>query len=310
MEAVPAMMFFAHDPQCRQMTGNRAARQLLRLSEGRSVSKSAPEPQRPTNFRVVKDGRELATEELPVQIAASTGCEVRDTEVTLAFDDGTYKDIFGNAVPLFDDSGKTRGAVAVFVDITERKRAEEELRLSEARLNLSQKIAHLGSWELDLVHNRLTWSDEVYRIFGLEPQEFGATYEAFLDRVHPDDRAAVDAAYTGSLREGRNTYEIEHRVVRHDTGEVCVVHERCEHFRDTTGRIVRSLGMVQDVTDRQRTEELLKKAHDELEQRVEERTRELTKANEKLAYLASFPERNPHPIIEVGLSGRGWGDGP
>ena len=303
MEAVPAIIFLANDPQCQRMTGNRATRQLLRISEGLSVSKSAPESQRPTNFRLLKDGRELVTEELPVQIAASTGREVRDTELTLAFDDGTHKDIFGNAVPLFDDSGKTRGAVAAFVDITERKRVEEELRRSEARLNLSQKIAHLGSWELDLVHNRLTWSDEVYRIFGLEPQEFGATYEAFLDRVHPDDRAAVDAAYAGSVREGRNTYEIEHRVVRHDTGEVRVVHERCEHFCDTTGRIVRSLGMVQDITDRQRTEELLKKAHDELEQRVEERTRELTKANEKLAYLASFPERNPHPIIEVGLSG-------
>ena len=102
--------------------------------------------------------------------------------------------------------------------ITARKLAEAALQESEALLSRSQAIGHIGSWEFDVVANRLTWSDEVYRMFGLRPQEFGATYEAFFDAVHPDDRAAVDAAYTESLREGRDGYEIEHRVVRRDTG--------------------------------------------------------------------------------------------
>ncbi|MDO8682575.1 MAG: MEDS domain-containing protein, partial [Armatimonadota bacterium] len=128
--------------------------------------------------------------------------------------------------------------------------AEEALRKSERRLNRSQEIAHLGSWELDLVKNELTWSDEVYRIFGLQPQEFAATYEAFLDVVHPDDRTAVDEAYSSSVREGKSTYEIQHRVVRKSTGEVRWVHERCEHIRDESGNIIRSIGMVMDITDR------------------------------------------------------------
>ena len=132
----------------------------------------------------------------------------------------------------------------------------------------AQEIAYLGSWELDLVNNRLSWSDEVYRIFGLEPQEFGATYDAFLEAVHPDDRAAVDAAYSGSLREGKDTYEIEHRVVRRSNGEVRIVHEKCEHVRDETGRIIKSIGMVHDVTERNKAEEALKKAYDGLELRV------------------------------------------
>jgi PAS domain S-box-containing protein len=142
-------------------------------------------------------------------------------------------------------------------EIAARKRAEAALRESEQRLNRAQEIAHLGSWELDLVNNRLIWSDEVYRIFGLEPQAFGATYEAFLEAVHPDDRAAVDAAYSGSLRENRDSYEIEHRVVRKWSGEIRLVHERCQHLRDATGRIVRSVGMVHDITERKRLEETL-----------------------------------------------------
>jgi PAS domain S-box-containing protein len=164
-------------------------------------------------------------------------------------------------------------------DIQRRKRAEEALRESEERLKRAQEIAHLGSWELDLVHNRLTWSDEAYRIFGLQPQEFGATYEAFLQRVYPDDRAAVDAAYSASLRDGRDTYEIEHRVVRKDTGEIRLVHEKCEHFRDASGQIVRSVGMVHDITDRKRMED-------------------------EIRALAKFPEENPYPVLRIASGGR------
>ncbi len=75
--------------------------------------------------------------------------------------------------------------------------------------------------------------------------------------MHPDDRAAVDAAYSGSVREGRDTYEIEHRVVRKSTGEIRIVLERCEHIRDASGRIIRSVGMVHDITERKRAEEAL-----------------------------------------------------
>jgi PAS domain S-box-containing protein len=122
------------------------------------------------------------------------------------------------------------------------------------------------------------------QFFGLQPQEFGATYEAFLERVHPDDRAAVDAAYIGSLRENRDTYELDHRVIRKDTGEIRIVHEKCEHFRDAAGRIIRSVGMVHDITERKRAQEQLLKLNRTL-QALSKSNQALMHATEESAYL-------------------------
>ena len=149
-------------------------------------------------------------------------------------------------------------------DAAARRHAEDALRQAGALLGKSQAIAHVGSWVLDLPTHRLVWSDEVFRIFGLEPQEFAATYEAFLEAVHPDDRAAVDDAYSRSVRNGTGSYESEHRIVRKRSGEIRVVHERCEHERDASGAIVRSVGMVQDITERKMIEEERQRLNEQL----------------------------------------------
>lgn len=144
----------------------------------------------------------------------------------------------------------------VFTDITQRKQAEEARRISEQKLAASeavlaqaQQIAHVGSWILDLTTDQLTWSDETYRILGCQPQEFVPSYDAYFDFVHPEDRAAVHDAYADSLREGGAAYDMVHRLIRKDNGQVRHLHVRCQHQRDASGTVVRSIGMVHDITD-------------------------------------------------------------
>jgi PAS domain S-box-containing protein len=126
----------------------------------------------------------------------------------------------------------------ILIEHEEAAKSDEELREREELLARSQEIAHVGSWELDLTNSCLKWSDETYRIFGVKPQEFDATYAGFMKFVHPDDRAKVDAAFAASLRE-KECYDVEHRIVRKHTGEVRHVYERCAHERNGSCAVCR-----------------------------------------------------------------------
>jgi len=131
-------------------------------------------------------------------------------------------------------------------DLTEKKQIEATLQKNEEQLTEAQRIAQLGSWELDLKNNRLEWSEEIYRIFGLDPDSFEPSYDAFIDAVHPDDRDTVGHAYSESV-EKKTPYNIVHRLLMKD-GSIKYVRERCETSYDEHGAPLRSLGTIQDVT--------------------------------------------------------------
>lgn len=152
--------------------------------------------------------------------------------------------------PIRNDAGKIIGLFGIARDITGRKFIEDALRKSEARLTLAQRIAHIGNWELDLASNRLWWSDEIFRIFEVDSSSFDASYEAFLAVIHPDDREMVNSAYLNSLQ-NKTPYDIEHRLLLQD-GRIKYVHERCETVYGRAGEPLRSVGTVQDISDRKR----------------------------------------------------------
>jgi diguanylate cyclase (GGDEF)-like protein/PAS domain S-box-containing protein len=148
-----------------------------------------------------------------------------------------------------------RGRRSLHENFSLRIKAEEQerrLRQSEARLNQAQRTARIGNWELDLVSNKLYWSDEIYRIFGIDPARFEPSYAAFLEAIYPEDRDAVNSAYTRSL-ETREPYEITHRLKMSD-GSIKWVIERCDSLFDAEGKPLSSIGTVQDITEQKRIE--------------------------------------------------------
>ena len=149
-------------------------------------------------------------------------------------------------VPLRGESNQVIGILGVYEDITERKFVQLELQRNQDLLNEAQRLGQLGSWELNLVSGELHWTDEVYRIFELDPAQFSPSYENFLNVIHPDDRDKLNQAYTQSL-EDRQPYDFEHRLQFAD-GRVKWVREHCSSEFDASGKPLRSVGAVQDVT--------------------------------------------------------------
>jgi PAS domain S-box-containing protein len=137
-------------------------------------------------------------------------------------------------------------------DVTDRKKIEEALRRRDRQLVEAERIGQMGSWELDLLTNRFEWSEEIFRILEIDPTRFGASYKTFLNLVHPDDRQAVDQAYTNSVRNPL-PYQITHRLLLAD-GRVKWLDERGETFYDDDGRALRSVGSVLDITARKQAE--------------------------------------------------------
>lgn len=174
---------------------------------------------------------------------------------------------------LRDEEGRPRKFAKVAHDITARRAAEIALLGSQARLARAQRMAHLGNWELDLANtedlsaNRLDWSEEVFRIFGLEPAVGTVSNDIFFRSVHPDDREAVVFAVRTALDKKAN-YSIEHRIIRPD-GSMRTVAEHAEIEFDAKGKPARLIGTVQDITEQKRAEESLRESEERFRQLAE-----------------------------------------
>ncbi len=159
---------------------------------------------------------------------------------------------------LRDEQGKPIGILGALRGIDERKQAQQKILKSEARLTRAQRIAHLGNWEWNIKTDTETWSDEVFRIFGIDDMTISPTFQTFLDFVHKDDRERVEKIHKDAMYEGK-PYSIDHRIVRTD-GIERTVHEEGEVTRDESGKPLRMFGTIHDITERKMVETALREA--------------------------------------------------
>jgi PAS domain S-box-containing protein len=212
------------------------------------------------------------------RVFASGLVDINEESITSS--DGTTRYIHTKKTP-YTLNGSSY-LIAVIRDITERRKMEDELRRKRESLDEAQRIGQMGSWELDLASGVLTWSDEIYRIFEVDPAQFGASYDAFLNAIHPDDREAVNKAYTESL-ENRLPYSIEHRLLFAD-GRIKHVRECCETRYAENGELLYSHGTVQDITALKETERRLSETQDKLRELVISRESHVEGVRKRIAW--------------------------
>ncbi len=148
--------------------------------------------------------------------------------------------------------------------LAQRARAEAELREQSLHLVEAQRLASIGSWAWDVGENRIAWSDTLHEIFGLRPVEFPATYEAFLARVHPDDRARLSSVIGAAVENGGD-FRMDERIVR-PGGEIRHLQGSGRAIAGADGKVVRLLGVCQDVTEQHRARAALLEANETLHQ--------------------------------------------
>jgi PAS domain S-box-containing protein len=218
--------------------------------------------------------------------------------------DGEYRWFLARAAPLRDEVGNILNWYEVLTDIEDRKRAEERSRESQTKLEAAQRIAHVGWWQRDLTTGHVGLSDEVCRIFGVQPLELPQWHERWLKLIHPEDRPrAADAAAAALLPNGPR-YDVEYRVVRPD-GDVRIIHSQGDVTWDETGRPLRQFGVLQDITELRRAEEQLRASEEALR-----RSEAYLAEAQRLSHTGTFAFDATAPVYWSDESYRIWGLDP
>lgn len=180
-------------------------------------------------------------------------------EFRLRCKDGRYTWVLSRGQAMWDANGNAVRMIGVHQDISQRKQAETKIQDMTQRLTLATSAAHMGIWELDCVANRLIWDPYMYELYGLHPDEFNQTYDAWKQRIHPDDLPAAEARIESAIAADQE-FHGDYRIIRPD-GQVRYVEAHANVLRDTQGQARRIIGVNRDVTDRKQAELALQESH-------------------------------------------------
>lgn len=264
MDAVPAMIWISRDSQCKEMVGNRYGYQALSMWEGANISKTAPVRERTRQpYRNFKNGHEIPNKELPMQIAAAKGIETSNYEFDLVFDNGVIKNMLGNVLPIMDQRGRPSGAVGAFVDITERKQMESELRRSEARLRMWKdrisfwnKATSSFFW---LLGPDGSYQDPVLTDPGISGKPFEQTQGwDWIKIVHPDDQDQTRRQWQNAIKQ-QEAFEIESRVWHEASQQYRWFSHRAVPILEN-GTLTSWIGASIDIHDRKEAERALRES--------------------------------------------------
>jgi PAS domain S-box-containing protein len=250
---------------------NPAMTQLLGYEEAELLGRLAEDMAAPAHREWERERIESLLNENP---------QSTSVELQLLHKDGSPIWVLASFAFKSDEDRDRRLGIVHVQDISARKRAEDELRLSQARLNEAEGIAQMGSWDWDIQSNRITWSEGLFRLYGINPEDFTGRFDPSQQRVYPDDREMVREALERALAD-RSVFAVEYRALRGD-GRVRTMRSRAEVVVDEQGEPVRMIGVAQDITDAKLAQEALRTTSADLERRALEL--------QKLA-LQAAPER-------------------
>ena len=255
MEALPGGAVYVERDGSLPWANNEALRMLgLSFDElsRRYVNEFAPQT-------VYEDGSPCPPDQYPVSLALRTGEPQKPRTIGVRRGDGSTLWAVFSALPVKDAAnGAVKGAIVTFLDITERKRVEEELKRSRDLLRTAQKITNVGSWELDLASGLVHWTEQMYEIHGIPEQAFQGGPRDALRFVHPDDAPVIRTYTEKVLREGVPV-PAEYRIVRPD-GAVRTIWGDGQVMHDEGGRPNKVIGAIQDVTERRALEDQLRQS--------------------------------------------------